>query len=98
MVLNAIYIYIYILGQLIYKRNLKHGKEECLSCGCISSDENYMISGDTAGNLKLWNLTKFDTKNPLDADFVAIWFISAHKACVNSVQIVFWNEEYLYKY
>lgn len=48
-----------------------------------------MVSGDTAGQMKMWDLTGVDFDNQQTKyNFNEKYFIIAHKSVINSIEIV----------
>jgi WD40 repeat protein len=66
-----------------------HEKTDSLSAVCTTEDNDYIVTGDTSGCLKLWNFSDFIFKEDHTSDNIRVeWFIIAHKTIINSIQIV----------
>ena len=64
----------------------EHAKEDSVSAVAVTMDNNYLLTGDTSGNLKLWNLTEYHFKKSKSTDCVKVeWFIIAHRAVINAI-------------
>jgi hypothetical protein len=52
----------------------------------ITKDNNTLITGDTSGYLKVWDITNVDLDNQkTEGKFIEKYFIIAHKATINSI-------------
>lgn len=70
---------------------VNHAEEDALTQITVNSDCSRMVTADTTGRLKLWDITNVDWHK--DGDNMAknmreIWFIQAHKSTVNTLAIV----------
>ena len=67
----------------------EHEKIDSLSAVGTDLDNDYLVTGDTSGCLKLWNFRDFHFKEDHTTDNIKVeWFIQAHKSIINSIQIV----------
>ena len=69
--------------------HVEHGLGEALTAFRATKDGKFLVTGDTAGQLKCWDLSKTDLKkdeNPR-ANMRDQWFIMAHKRIINSIQL-----------
>ena len=63
-----------------------HAKEDSISAITASKKNTYIITGDTAGCLKLWNFEDFKFREDHTTDNIKVeWFIVAHKTIINSI-------------
>ena len=66
-----------------------HEKVDSLSAIATTEDNNYLITGDTAGCMKMWDFNDFTFKVDHTSDnIVERWFIQSHKRVINCLQIV----------
>lgn len=66
-----------------------HQKEDSVTAVAATNDNNYIVTGDTSGCLKLWNFNDFKFREDHTAEHIKTeWFIIAHKSVINSIQIV----------
>lgn len=49
-----------------------HPKGDSITAVATSSDNNYILTGDTAGQLKLWNFSVFEFKKDLTMERVKV--------------------------
>lgn len=55
----------------------------------MTEDNNTLVTGDTSGQLKIWDITKVDLDDQsTDIYFIEKVFIIAHRALINTIQIV----------
>ena len=59
------------------------------------STNNKIVTADTQGRLKLIDITRVDFKRDQDPSkkIRVVWFINAHRMCVNQVSVVEQKEE-----
>jgi hypothetical protein len=64
--------------------------EDALTAITTNSDCTKLISTDTAGRIKLWDISNVNFRKDTDpsSKMREIWFIQAHKALINQVTIV----------
>jgi WD40 repeat protein len=66
-----------------------HEKLDSLSTIATTEDNDYLVTGDTAGCMKMWDLTNFKFRVDYTSDkIVDRWFIQAHRRVINCLQIV----------
>lgn len=67
-----------------------HSKEDQLTALQVTADNNYLISGDTAGRIKLWDIREVDFRSHEDPMLKMrdLWFIQAHRDTINTIHIV----------
>ena len=72
-----------------FKFHCKHPEDDSLSAVAVTKDNNFIITGDTSGQLKVWNITDVNLLDPSTVNkFIEKYFIIAHKAVINGIQIV----------
>jgi len=62
---------------------------ESLTTFRATKDGTLLVTGDTAGQLKCWDLSKVDWQNdkkPAE-NIVDRWFIRGHRKCINTIQL-----------
>ena len=66
-----------------------------LTAIAVDSNNNYVVTTDTQGRIKLHDITRVDFHKDADpASKIKVpWFINAHKQLVHSVQVVEQKEE-----
>ena len=66
-----------------------HEKIDALSAIATTEDNDFIITGDTAGSMKLWDFSKFRFRvdHALD-DNAERWFVQAHRRVINCLQVV----------
>ena len=74
----------------LFALDTQHGEGESLTAFAVTEDAKFMVTGDTSGNLKCWDVSKVDfwadTSNDKKRDQVwDIWFIEGHKKIINSI-------------
>jgi len=63
-----------------------HHKDDSISAVATTLDNDYIITGDTSGCLKLWNIMNFRFREDHSTENIKVeWFIIAHKSVVNSI-------------
>lgn len=69
--------------------DVDHGAGEALTAFRATSDGKFLVTGDTAGQLKCWDLTYCDLKKDESprANMRDQWFITAHRRIINSIQL-----------
>ena len=76
-------------GTRLYYKEAQHNAEDSLTAMACSSDNNFLLTGDTSGNLKMWDISEVDFRDKsLEKPFKVVWFIVAHKAIINSISVV----------
>jgi WD40 repeat protein len=74
-----------------FKFHCGHPKEDSLSAIAVTKDNNTMVTGDTSGQMKVWDITKVDFNDPeqtTEKYFLEKFFIIAHRSVINTIQIV----------
>lgn len=67
----------------------EHEKLDSLSAIATTDDNNWLITGDTAGSMKLWDFTDHKFRVDLTSDKIhQVWFIQAHRRVINCINIV----------
>jgi hypothetical protein len=70
---------------------VNHAHGDALTQVTVNLDCTRLVTADTAGRLKLWDISNVDWRKDGDnmiSKMHEIWFIQAHKSTVNSVAIV----------
>jgi len=63
-----------------------HARDDSISAVATSLDNNYIVTGDTAGCIKLWNFSDFKFREDHSMDNIKVeWFIVGHKTVINSL-------------
>ena len=53
-----------------------HEKLDSLTAIATTSDNNFLVTGDTAGSMKLWDITDFKFRIEHNSDnIIELWFI-----------------------
>jgi WD40 repeat protein len=67
----------------------KHGKGESLTAMKATSDGKYLVTSDTGGRIKCMDMRFVDFKKDASPkeNIRDVWFIHAHKAIINSLQL-----------
>jgi WD40 repeat protein len=72
-----------------FKFHCKHPDDDGLTAIATTKDNDYLITGDTSGQMKLWDISEVDLDNQKTENFfLEKWFIIAHRATINTIQIV----------
>lgn len=72
-----------------FKFHCNHPKEDGLTAIAVSHDNNCLVTGDTSGQLKMWDISKVDFNDQAtDVHFIEKWFIIAHRSTINTIQII----------
>jgi WD40 repeat protein len=74
----------------LYTLETEHGEGDSLTALAVTSDARHIVTGDTSGNLKCWDVGKVDFWDKVDdnekrENVWDIWFINAHKKIINSI-------------
>jgi WD40 repeat protein len=65
-----------------------HPKGDSITALGTTTNNDYVLIGDTSGNLKLWNFQDFVFGKDHTSENIHVeWFITAHKSMINSIQI-----------
>jgi WD40 repeat protein len=72
-----------------FKFHCGHPEEDSLSAVAATKDNNTLVTADTSGQLKVWDVSKvlFNDQST-DKYFLEKFFIIAHRAVINTIQIV----------
>ncbi len=63
-----------------------HNKGDSISSIACTKGNNYIVTGDTSGCLKLWNFENFKFREDHTTDNLKVeWFIIAHKSVINCI-------------
>ena len=72
-----------------FKFHCKHPEEDSLSAVAVTKDNEIIVTGDTSGQLKCWDVSGVDFDDQTTENkFIEKYFIIAHRAVINSIQIV----------
>ena len=72
-----------------FKFHCKHPEDDSLTAVAISKDNNTLITADTSGQLKCWDITDVDLDDQkTENHFIEKYFIIAHRSVINTIQIV----------
>jgi len=70
----------------VFTFDCAHPKEDSLSAIAVTKCNNFLVTGDTSGQMKMWDITDVDFRNIKTKNkFIEIYFIIAHKAVINQV-------------
>lgn len=82
----------------IYDRDLKipcfrfecnHPDDDNLTAVAVTLDNNFIITGDTQGQIKLWDVSQVDFEDQsTDKFFIEKYFIAAHRSMINQISVV----------
>ena len=72
---------------LLLATRVKHLHKDCVSASALSPDCRYLATGDESGNLKLTDVSLFDKRYPREDTLVEVFFINAHSAIINCIDI-----------
>ncbi len=62
--------------QPVFTLDGEHDKLDSISTIATTDDNNWIITGDTSGNMKLWDLNNHKFRVDLTSDKIArVWFI-----------------------
>ena len=72
-----------------FKWHCNHPEDDQLSACAVTDDNNTLVTADTSGQMKIWDITNvnFDDQST-DINFIEKVFIIAHKALINTIEIV----------
>jgi len=72
-----------------FKFHCKHPSDDGTTAIATTKDNDYLITGDTSGQMKLWDISEVDLDNQSTENFfLEKYFIIAHRATINTIQIV----------
>ena len=71
------------------KFHCRHPSDDHLTCVAFSIDNDIMVTCDTSGQMKLWDISEVDLDDQSTKNFfIEKYFIIAHRAMINTVEIV----------
>lgn len=68
--------------------HIEHDVDDALTALNCNEANDRLITCDTSGRIKLWDISSFRFENDKVVDVKDIWFIQAHRAIINSIQVV----------
>jgi WD40 repeat protein len=69
-----------------FKFHCKHPEDDQLSACAVTKDNNTLVTADTSGQLKIWDITNVDfSDQSTEEHFIEKVFIIAHKALINTI-------------
>lgn len=72
-----------------FKFHCKHPEDDGLTAIATTKDNDYLITGDTSGQMKLWDISEVDLDNQNTENFfLEKYFIIAHRGTINTIQIL----------
>ena len=72
-----------------FKFHCKHPDDDGLSAVAVTKDNDILLTADTSGQLKMWDISDVDLdEQTTETKFIEKYFIIAHRATINSIQIV----------
>ena len=72
-----------------FKFYCDHPKDDGLSAVAVDKTNNILLTGDTSGQMKMWDISQVDLNNEATKNrFIEKYFIIAHRSTINSIQIV----------
>lgn len=76
-------------GKLLQTIYAGHGNDDQLTVIDTSPDNQYLLTGDTAGNVKkhLLKTVLKDGEHIPTSDLISDWFIKCHSKIINSISI-----------
>lgn len=75
--------------QPVFTLHGDHERLDSLSAIATTMDNNFLVTGDTAGCLKMWDLTNFRYSiDHTSENIIEKWFIQAHRRVINCIQVV----------
>ena len=72
-----------------FKFHCGHPKEDSLTAIAATKDNKTLVTGDTSGQMKVWDISKvlFEDQTT-EKFFLEKFFIIAHRSVINTIQIV----------
>lgn len=65
-----------------------HQPDDALTSIATTEDNNFIITGDTSGRMKLFDITMYGFDLDKDQErFICVWFIQAHKKIINTISV-----------
>lgn len=76
--------------QPVFTLYADHEKLDSLTAIACDEDNDFIVTGDTAGCMKLWDISKHRFRVDLTSEKMKpLWFIQAHRRCaINGIQVV----------
>ena len=72
-----------------FKFFCKHPPEDSLTAVACTKENNTLITADTSGQLKCWDISGVDLDDQsTEVKFIELYFIIAHRSVINSIQLV----------
>lgn len=72
-----------------FRFKTNHPDDDNLTAMAVTEDNEYVITGDTQGQIKLWDISKVDLEDQsTDKYFLEIYFIAAHRSMINQISVV----------
>lgn len=65
--------------------HIEHDVDDALTALNCNEANDRLITCDTSGRIKLWDISSFRFENDKVVDVKDIWFIQAHRAIINSI-------------
>lgn len=66
-----------------------HPDDDNLTAVAVSEDNNVIVTGDTQGQMKMWDISEVDLEDQsTDKVFLERYFIAAHRSMINQISIV----------
>jgi len=73
-------------GTPTFKFHCKHPDDDGTTAIATTKDNDYLITGDTSGQMKLWDISEVDLDNQSTENFfLEKYFIIAHRATINTI-------------
>ena len=64
----------------------KHPDDDGLTAVAATKDNNVILTGDTSGQLKMWDISEVDLDDQrTENKFIERYFIIAHRGSINSI-------------
>lgn len=72
-----------------FKFHCKHPEDDGISAIATTKDNNFLITGDTSGQMKLWDISDVDFDNQKTENFfLEKYFIIAHRSTINTITVI----------
>jgi WD40 repeat protein len=69
-----------------FKFMCKHPEEDSLTAVAVTRDNNTLITGDTSGQLKCWDISDVNLEDQkTESKFLEKYFIIAHRSVINTI-------------
>lgn len=73
--------------QPVNKLKAKHPEGESISAIATTKDNEYIITGDTAGYMMLMDFKDVQFKDEQEIEIKEVWFVIAHKKMITSIYL-----------